>query len=50
MKLTIDKLQKVCERLPGDFKIVVVTSKGKTVYLNDIIEVDLSNNTLILKE
>lgn len=48
--LTIDKLKKICDKLPGDYTVKVVTSRDKHIYPGEIIEVDLSNGTLILKE
>ena len=48
--LTIETLKQICEKLPSDYTIKVVTSKDKHIYLNDIIEVDITNGTLILKE
>ena len=48
--LTIETLQKICEKLPSDYKVKVVTSTDKHLYVSDIIEVDITNGTLILKE
>ena len=48
--LTIDTLKEICERVPGEYTIRFVTSKGEIKYLTDKIEVDITNSNLILKE
>ena len=48
--LTIDTLKKICEKLPGDYTVKIVTSRDNYIYLTDKIEVDISNEVLILKE
>ena len=48
--LTVGTLKKICDKIPDDYEIKVVTIKDKYIYLKDVIEVDISNNTLILKE
>ena len=48
--LTVGTLKKICDKIPDDYEIKVVTIKDKHVYLKDHIEVDISNSMLILKE
>lgn len=48
--LTIEDLKKICEKLPGDYTVEVLTSNSKIIIPGNIIEVDLSNSKLILKE
>ena len=48
--LTVDTLKKICDKVPGEYTVRVVTSKGDVVILKDIIEVDISSDNLILKE
>ena len=48
--LTIKTLLKICEKLPEDYTVVFETTKFDKKYLCDKIEVDISNETLILKE
>lgn len=48
--MTIETLKQICEKLPPEYKVKVVTLRDKTIPLSDTIEVDISNGTLILKE
>ena len=48
--LNIETLKQICDKLPGSYTVQVQTSNGDIINITDIIEVDLSNDTLILKE
>lgn len=49
-QLTIKTLKKICEKLPEDYFVIIENSNLDKIYLSDNIEVDISNETLILKE
>lgn len=48
--LNIETLKQICDKLPGSYTVRVQTSNGDIINITDIIEVDLSSDTLILKE
>ena len=47
--LDIKTLKQICDKLPDSYVIQVETSKGDIINLKEVIEVDISNDTLILK-
>ena len=48
--LTIETLKKICEKLPSDYNVKMVTLNGKQIQLSDTIEVNIADGILILKE
>ena len=48
--ITIGTLMKICEKLPSDYEVKILTSNGKTIIPGNTIEVDITNQKLILKE
>ena len=48
--LTIETLQKICDKIPSEYTIKVETSNGTLIEVADNIEVDISKGTLILKQ
>lgn len=48
--LTIEDLKKICEKLPSEYTVKILTSKDKIIVPGNTIEVDLSKGILILKE
>lgn len=48
--LTIETLQKICDKIPSEYTIKVETSNGTLIEIADNIEVDISKGTLILKQ
>lgn len=49
-QLTIKTLKQICEKIPEDYFVTFEKSEFDKKYLSDKIEVDISNETLILKE
>ena len=49
MILTVEDLKKFIDSLPGDYDIEYVDQEGNLHPISDKIEVDLSNEKLILK-
>lgn len=49
-QLTIKTLKKICEKLPEDYLVSFENTNFDKKNLSDKIEVDISNETLILKE
>lgn len=47
--LTIGTLKEICDRLPDDY-VVALKNKHTTIHLKDNIEIDISQELLILKD
>ena len=48
--LTIATLMKICEKLPPEYEVKIITANGKIIVPGNTIEVDITNQKLILKE
>ena len=48
--LTIENLKKICDRLPQEYEVIVMTPNGEIRKITNTIEVDISNGRLMLKE
>ena len=49
-KLTIETLMRICEKLPSDYKVKLVTRNDKQIPISDTIEINIADGILILKE
>ena len=49
-QLTIGILKQICEKLPSDYNVKIVTRNDKQIPISDTIEVNIADGILVLKE
>ena len=50
MKMTIETLRKISDKIPGEYDVIFETPKNTVYDVGDKIEVDLEHQRLILKK